>query len=163
MDSRGATATVPVALGAAVIGAATMYYTDPHGGRRRRALLRDQAAHAARRLKRAARAAMRGARDRARGLAIEGTARIASRLACVPVADDVLVRRIRAELGHVVRHPRSVEVTVEEGRVALSGFVEVDEVERLLRRVRALPGVVAVENRLCAYAPPGQSAALGVG
>jgi hypothetical protein len=156
MDGRGSMALVPGALGAA-FGAAASYFVDPCSGRRRRALARDKAVHIGHRLNRLARAAARDARNRALGLAIESAERLGGRLAGEPlaVADDVLAARVRAELGHVVRHPRSVEVSVADGRVTLAGVVERDGTgaERLMRRVRTIPGVVAVVSRFSPGAP----------
>jgi hypothetical protein len=145
-------------LGAAALGAAVMYFVDPQGGARRRARARDQAVHAVRRLKAAAWAAAYDARNRARGRTIETMARATDQLSVAPAGDDVLVARVRAELGHTVPHPRSIEVTAEEGTVTLSGFVEVDHLERLLHRVRAIPGVDAVQNHLLAYQPEAEPA-----
>lgn len=163
MDYKRGMATARVALGAATLGAVTMYYADPHGGRYRRALVRDQITHFGHRLTEAARAVAFDRWNRARGLAIEGMARATDRLSCAPVADDVLAARVRAEVGHCVEHPRSIEVTAEEGQVTLSGFVEVEELGRLMHRVQAIPGVALVHNRLLAYAPQEAEEAPAVG
>jgi hypothetical protein len=80
-------------------------------------------------------------------------ARATDQLAVAPVADDVLFARVRAELGHTVPHPRSIAVSADAGTVTLSGFVEVDHLERLLQRVQAIPAVDAVQNHLLAYQP----------
>jgi uncharacterized membrane protein len=67
------------------------------------------------------------------------------------VADDVLVERVRAELGRVVSHPHAVEVAADRGHVTLSGPILSEEVRPLLRCVRHVAGVKAVSDRLAVY------------
>jgi len=71
------------------------------------------------------------------------------------VTDEVLVERVRARLGHVVSHPRSIEVTANQGRVTLRGPVLAREVDDLLRAVASVRGVSGVENRLEVHPQPG--------
>jgi osmotically-inducible protein OsmY len=47
-------------------------------------------------------------------------------------------------LGVLVRHPLAIRVDVQAGRVMLSGPVLSDEVEQLVRNVRAIRGVQEV-------------------
>lgn len=129
------------------LGAGIMYLLDPDRGARRRALVRDQAIHAARRT---AVVVDKGARDlehRARGALIEARARHSNRA----VLDDVLVERVRARLGHLVSHPRAIEVEACDGRVNLCGQVLASEVEDLLRGVESVRGVRSVDHRLYVY------------
>ena len=54
--------------------------------------------------------------------------------------DDVLVERVRAQLGRLVSHPHAIDVEAVNGRVTLRGPILQAEVNRLLRasgRVRA--------------------------
>jgi hypothetical protein len=51
-------------------------------------------------------------------------------------------------LGVLVRHPLAIRVDVQAGRVMLSGPVLSDEVEQLVRNVRAIRGVQEVVNQL---------------
>jgi uncharacterized membrane protein len=67
------------------------------------------------------------------------------------VGDDVLVERVRAELGRVVSHPHAVEVAADRGHVTLSGPILAEEARPLLRCVRNVPGVKAVSDRLTVY------------
>src|SRR5262245_30785745 len=83
------------------LGVGLMYFLDPERGRRRRALVRDKMAHAAR----AGNEAMCHFRsDVSHRLAGVG-ARARGALHGGPVDDGVLVERVRSKLGRVVSHP----------------------------------------------------------
>jgi osmotically-inducible protein OsmY len=87
----------------------------------------------------------RDARQRTYGLFVETRTQL--RGAEVP-EDTVLVARVRAQMGHVVSHAGTIDVTAHEGRVTLSGSIPAHEVEKLLSAVASVPGVTAVVNRL---------------
>ncbi len=139
-------------LTAAGIGAGLMYFFDPQQGDRRRALVRDQLASAANRTGRAADVTSRDVRNRARGV----VASLRSRLRDEEVGDEILTERVRARLGQVLGYARAVETTVSDGRVTLRGPVLGDDVEQLLRRVRAVRGVKDVQCELDVHQEPGQ-------
>ena len=86
----------------------------------------------------------RDAKNRAQGFAHEQRQRRSHE----EVPDDVLVNRVRAEMGHVVAHPAEVTVTALGGRVTLAGKVEENEAAALAERIAKVPGVMGVENRL---------------
>ena len=66
---------------------------------------------------------------------------------CHEITHDVL-------LGEFLMDPRALEVTAMDGIVTLSGRPETSDVgHRIIRRVRHVPGVVAVRDRLD-YPPP---------
>jgi hypothetical protein len=65
-----------------------------------------------------------------------------------PPDDDTLAERVRARLGRVVSHPHAIAVAAERGRVVLSGDVLKAEHRQLLRGVRSVSGVAAVDDRL---------------
>jgi uncharacterized membrane protein len=67
------------------------------------------------------------------------------------VSDEVLVGRVRAELGRFVSHSHAIEVTAEGGHVTLAGPILAEEVRPLLRCVRRVPGVRAVSDRLAVH------------
>jgi hypothetical protein len=134
----------------AVAGAGLMYVLDPVQGARRRALSRDQIGHAGRQMRDATETIRRDARNRGRGL----WAGLLSGLAAVDVPDDVLEERIRSRLGTLVHYARLVQVRSERGRVFLSGVIASDEIGRVVRRIRAMAGVAAVENQLALRADP---------
>lgn len=137
-------------LGSMGIGAGLMFLLDPDRGRRRRALVRDQARAANRRLAATTTAALEDAGNRARGMVAEARRLWSSE----PVADSVLVERVRARLGAVCARPRDVVVEVHDGRVTLQGAVADDEYDPVLRRVGWTPGVKAVEHELTVRAEP---------
>jgi hypothetical protein len=130
--------------GSVGVGAGLMYILDPSRGRRRRAMLRGHTTHfvGTARVKLDKKARYFG--KRARGLFAEAGAALRRDA----VTDEVLVERVRAQLGRVVSRPCDVEVLAEEGRVTLRGVVRVKEVERLLRRVSRVRGVRGVECQL---------------
>jgi hypothetical protein len=64
------------------------------------------------------------------------------------VDDSVLADRVRSKLGFLVRHPSSINVQANDGRVTLSGPVLTDEVQQLIAGVASVRGVRDVENRL---------------
>jgi hypothetical protein len=72
-----------------------------------------------------------------------------------PPSDDVLAARVRARLGRLVSHPGAIDVTASEGLIVLSGPVFDSEIGRLIDGVRAVPGVVRVENKLEPHARAG--------
>jgi len=144
-----------VLLGAA-IGAGIMYLLDPDGGRRRRALLRDQIVSASHRTSDAVGATSRDVTNRARGVVAE----LRGRLRREQVDDDVLRERVRARIGSVVGHASTIETHVSDGRVTLRGPVLVEELERLLRRVHSVRGVEEVVNQLEVHDTPGNVPAL---
>ena len=68
------------------------------------------------------------------------------------VPDDVLVTRVRLKLDELLAQPGSVNIQVHEGRVSLTGPAAEPEVRKVIRALRALPGVRAVDCRLTAHA-----------
>ena len=129
------------------LGALTMYFLDPQQGRRRRARTRDKAVHAGRVLNEAGKVTARDTAHRARGV-WASTRKLFDH---EPVSDEVLVGRVRAELGRFVSHSHAVEVSAEGGHVTLSGPILAEEVRALLRCVRRVPGVRAVSDRLTVH------------
>jgi osmotically-inducible protein OsmY len=128
----------------AVIGAGVMYLLDPADGRRRRALARDKMNRYGRKAGRATTRTGRDLWNRTRGTAYETTKRFKGER----VPDGVLVDRVRSEMGHVVHDPSHVVVTCRGGHVTLAGEIPEPEMDRLLQRVAATPGVAGVENQL---------------
>jgi hypothetical protein len=138
-------------IGGAAAGLGLMYFLDPDQGRRRRALARDQMMHAAHRTGDAMDATSRDLANRAKGAVADLRGRFQSR----DVSDDVLRDRVRARVGAVIGHASSIGVDVADGRVTLGGPVLAHEVPRLLRRVAAVRGVRALEDRLEVHSEPG--------
>lgn len=126
------------------VGAGLTFFLDPVQGKRRRALVRDQAARATAKTRQAANVTVRDARNRLRGLAAE----VRSSMSRAKAPDDVVAARVRSKMGHYVSHPSSIEVSARDGQVTLNGRILSGEVGRLLSAIRSVPGVSEVENRL---------------
>ena len=104
-------------LGSIGLGAGVMYFYDPTRGRRRRALVRDQAIRMVNQSDDFIDKAMRDMRNRARGVLAETTALLSDQQA----PDWIVEERVRAELGRISRHSSALEVSAEQGRVMLRG------------------------------------------
>jgi hypothetical protein len=134
------------------IGAGLMYLLDPQMGNRRRALLRNKAAALQNDAERLWGNRSEDVRNRALGLA----AKVASRLAPRQADDTALAARVKSELGrHMLTNPGALEVSAENGVVTLHGHVLADEVQRVVRKARRIPGVKRVENQLMVHQQPG--------
>jgi hypothetical protein len=129
------------------LGAALMYVFDPDKGRRRRALARDKADHVLHKAGDLIQRSRRRTINRVTGM----LAGVRARLTAQRVDDDVLVGRVRSRMGRVVSHPGLIQVTADNGRVALRGRILAIEADALLRCVESVTGVVDVENKLVAY------------
>ncbi|MBI2202298.1 MAG: BON domain-containing protein [Candidatus Rokubacteria bacterium] len=138
-------------IGTAAASAAAMYMFDPQGGGRRRALVRDQLVHAAHKTTDAVDATSRDLTNRARGVVAEFRGRFDGG----PVSDETLAERVRARIGAVVGHAGAIHAAVTDGRVLLTGPILREDVDRLLRRVRAVRGVQDVANALEVHDEPG--------
>jgi hypothetical protein len=132
-------------VGAAAVGAGLMALLDPQSGKRRRAVIRDRSARAARKLGESAGRTWRDLTNRGTG-AVAKVQRLGKEEEVV--ADDVLQERVRAKVGRLVSNPSSIEVTSQNGLVTLTGPVLAEETDRLLRGVRSVRGVSSVENQL---------------
>ncbi len=126
------------------LGAGLMYLFDPIQGRRRRSLLRDQITHTMNAAETYLDKASRDLNNRVRGLSYEVGA-LASQ--DVP-SDQKLADRVRSKMGRHVSHPGAIEVSVNQGRVIVSGQVLAGEVQGLLSAIQSVRGVEEVENRL---------------
>lgn len=148
-SGSGATAAL-AALGGLGVGAALTYWLDPQRGNRRRALARDKAAHA---LRMQQRMLERGARDlahRARGVGPR-----LSHLRSDDPSDEVLLARVRSELGRHTSHAHAITVAAEDGEITLEGPILADELEDVLRAVRRVRGVRRVHDELDVHPEPG--------
>lgn len=138
------------------IGALLMYFFDPDRGTRRRHTASDQTARSLRKVARRLRDRAESTRNHVRGAAAELRARRRNEM----VDDDRLVARVRAELGHHVRHTSAIEVSASGGRVKLSGPVLAREVDDVLTATAAVRGVRGVENQLDVHESAGDVPAL---
>jgi uncharacterized membrane protein len=127
-----------------------MYLFDPRSGTRRRALMRDQLISAVRRGRKGLVATWRDARNRGQGFVTEACMLLKDK----PVRDEILIERVRASLGGMVRHSSSIALTAENGRIVLRGPLVSDEVDRVIVGVSRVRGVKAVVNELETHDKP---------
>jgi hypothetical protein len=145
----------PVAEGLSLLvlglaaGALAMYYLDPSSGRRRRALVRDKVVAAGHDATWLAQAKAKRAAGHLKGVLVTHHLDRVSR--SVPESDQQLHDRIRARLGRVTSHPRSVHVAVHQGRVLLSGHILTKELDPVLDEVRHNAGVTTVDCQLVCH------------
>jgi hypothetical protein len=59
-----------------------------------------------------------------------------------PISDDIVLQRVRSRIGELVSQPDSVDVSVEDGVVRVSGQLPQQERDMLFTELLALPGVV---------------------
>lgn len=136
--------------GGIALGAGLMYMLDPVVGRRRRALLRDQAYSATHRTQDRLRKSAEYTRDRARGVYAETRGRFRHDEA----SDDVVRDRVRAAIGRAVSHAGALSVDVSEGVVTLRGPVLATEVDNLLKVAASVRGVEEVNDQLDVHESP---------
>jgi len=132
-------------LGGLGVGAAVLYFFDPQSGAQRRT----QCLNGIEKFFRDAWTGLGGAlrdldhRAHAFGDSVRGM------LPSAPEKnDDVLIARVRSNLGRVVAHPRAIRVTADKGLVTVSGPVLASEAPALLACVQGTRGVQSVVNRL---------------
>jgi hypothetical protein len=153
LTARVAAAPWRAILAAASVGALAMYLLDPGQGRRRRALARDQFAHAGHAFEHARRRMNRRGRF-LRGVA-KGVGHDAAHLVRhdghYPLADnETLVARVRSEvLGDERLKAGEIHVDAYEGCVTLRGQLpDVEAVRRVINAVKHVEGVVEVRSYL---------------
>jgi uncharacterized membrane protein len=134
-------------LTGAALGAGVMYLLDPISGKRRRAFTRDKMTHLAKEADRVVGQTGHDLRNRYEGAVADAKGLWTQE----DVTDDILADRARTALGRVISHPRSLEVSAEHGWVTLRGPILAGEEKRLLRRIRAVPGVRGLDNKLEVY------------
>jgi hypothetical protein len=122
-----------------IIGAMIMYIFDEHRGAKRRAYARDKLVRAGHLLGRTINKRSRDLMHRVAGSVAELRSSIRDRAVDIP--DEILVSRVRSQLGHVVAHPGLLEVSAREGFVSVRGPVLREEVEGIEKRLGKIRGV----------------------
>ncbi|MGQ0814743.1 MAG: BON domain-containing protein [Gemmatimonadota bacterium] len=125
------------------LGAAIMYFVDPHRGKARRHMLADQTAGALRDAGRDLEVTRRDLRNRAQGVAAELRQHVEDDV----VSDPQLVERVRAELGHHVDSIRRLEISATNGEITLTGSIPADQHDEILRVVDKVRGVRQVYDQ----------------
>ena len=121
------------------LGAGLMYVFDPEKGSRRRALARDKAVRLGKDIAWHADKQARNAVNHIKGSVAEYRATVRDRIR--DIDDDQLVRRVAAQVGHVVSHPSSLQITAEDGCVVISGPILRSELDRLTDRLDQTRGI----------------------
>lgn len=130
-------------MGGIALGALAMYIADPVQGRRRRALIQDKLTHVTHSTSRLMDQTLHDAHNRWSGLQASAMRMLSPRQA-KPIDDHVLEARVRSRLGRAMSHMHDVEVHAHQGAVTLSGNLDSEEQEKVLRLVAAIPGVESV-------------------
>lgn len=126
------------------IGALAAFVADPRGGRRRRALARDQLVRASRKTRDALDATARDLANRTSGVIASTRGRWTNQ----PADDRRLVERVRAALGRVCSHPHAIDVEATDGRVTLRGPILASEADIVATCVAGVRGVTSVTSAL---------------
>jgi hypothetical protein len=126
-------------------GAGLMYLCDPKRGRVRRGRLIAEFSRFIRRDENRMAKRAKDLLNRVGGLAAEAVSALTEE---EPVADEVLIERVRARMGHIVSHPHEVQVHAKDGVVTLEGLVTHAEKRRFREAVRTISGVKRVHDRL---------------
>ncbi len=119
------------------IGVGLMYLLDPQSGRRRRALIRDQFFSFSNDVVANANKRAQDFKNRARGQVMEWRQRSGEQ----QVEDSVLKERARAQVGHVISHPGTLEFQARNGLIIIVGPVLRGEKIKIEDRLRKTRGV----------------------
>lgn len=125
--------------GGAIVGARLMYLFDPDRGRSRRVRLRDKAVRGLHLLRREGTKQIRNAGNHLIGRLHELRSSIRDR--SNDISDDILLDRVRAQLGRDVRHLRMLDFRVENGCVIVEGPALRGEAHKIHERLQKTRGV----------------------
>lgn len=127
------------------LGAVYTYFFDPTHGKFRKAIAQEKALRYGRDFIYYGGKILRDLRNRSIGLNAK-----AHRLfnKDEKVNNEVLVARVRSILGRVATHPRSIQVTANNGIVALSGTILEEEYADIIKSVKKVQGVRNVVEKL---------------
>src|SRR5438132_3496092 len=129
-------------LGTAGLGAGLMFLLDPDLGTRRRAILRDKLISLSRLAAWAADKTSRDVKNRLYGTVVSAKAHFSD--TDVDTPDDILVERVRSQMGRSVSHPHAIRVAAENCCITLTGEILSDEVNGLIQTVSSVKGVKEV-------------------
>ena len=145
-------------LGAAGVGAGLMFLLDPDLGTRRRAILRDKLFSLSRLAAWATDKTSRDVKNRLYGTVVATKSRFGD--TDVDTSDDILVERVRSQMGRTVSHPHAIHVSAKNSCVILSGEILSNELNGLIRAVSGVKGVKDVVNELNTHDRPGDISSL---
>ena len=132
------------------VGAGLMYFLDPQHGTRRRTMVIDKANRFVNNMDESIDIAVEDARNRARGVLSEMTARLSDQGA----PDWILEERVRSNLGRLARHTRALDIRADVGRIYLSGPVLREDEDAVVKAALRTRGVHGVENQLQVFDDP---------
>jgi hypothetical protein len=118
-------------------GATMMYLLDPAVGRRRRAVIRDGVTHMRNNARWWLEHQLRNSVNHVRGSIAEMRARAKD----VQVGDEILLERVRAQIGHVVVNASPLEIVCHHGGVLVRGPLFEGEREKIEQRLAHTRGV----------------------
>ena len=132
-------------VGIAAAAAAAVYLFDPDRGRSRRAKLSDQASAWARKAEENARTQVEHQKDVVQGLAHDLTESFRPE----PEFDDETLRqKVKSEaIGRWDGPKKDVEFDVDNGVVTLKGEVDAENMDELIRLVKGVSGVAAINDQ----------------
>ena len=126
------------------LGAGLMYFLDPQHGTRRRTMVIDRANRFVNNIDESIDIAVQDARNRARGVLSEMTARLSDEGS----PDWILEERVRSNLGRLARPTRALDIRADGGRIYLSGPVLRGDEDAVVKAALRTRGVHGVENQL---------------
>lgn len=132
------------------LGAGLMYFLDPQHGERRRNTVRNKANQFVNDIDESINIAMQDARNRARGVLSEMTARLSDER----TPDWILEERLRSNLGRTGRYTRGINIRADQGRIYLSGPALREDQDTLVKATMRTRGVHGVENQLQIFDNP---------
>lgn len=135
------------AIGGAALGAVATYFFDPVRGHRRRVVLHDKLFSKVNDFKHNSKIFLKNFKSKIFG----SVAKVQSKLHSKEQNDETLNQRVRSAFGRQVRHAKAIQTSVTYGIVTLSGPILADEVDKLIKCVKAIPGVQQVVNHLDIY------------
>ena len=119
------------------IGAGLMYFLDPQHGEHRRAMVRDRANRFVNDMDESIDIAIQDARNRARGVLSEMTARLSDE----QIPDWILEERVRSNLGRTGRTTRAIDIRADDGQIYLTGPVLREDEDPLVKAAIRTRGV----------------------
>jgi len=143
--AAGSGGTVHALLLGIGAGIALMFFLDPDNGRRRRAVVQEKSTHFARQTAHQRDVLARRALGHIRGAMAYIRQQVQPE---PPVEDTILLERVRAAMGHVVRDPHGLDIRVRCGTVILKGPASAAQIGELVECARRVRGVREVDNRL---------------
>ena len=132
------------AVGFVALGVGLAYIIDPAVGRRRRAVVRDKVMSGMHQGQDYLSKTGKHLWNKASGTVAEARSRLHREM----IGDEVLVDRVRAQMGRCVSSPASVIVRADEGKVTVSGPILATEVDDFLKCVWQTRGVKEIINEL---------------